>query len=63
MGSNTLAPPDGVSHDAVGRIRSPSRAYLLSGDKGCRARVSHIIEHAGIENRARTSVELLLAAF
>lgn len=39
------------------------RAYLLSGDKGCRARVSHIIEHAGIENRARTSVELLLAAF
>jgi len=39
------------------------RAYLISGDKRHQARVQELLESAGIEDRAKNSVEKLLARF
>ncbi len=39
------------------------RAYLLTGDEKWRAKAAGVLETAGLDERAKTSVELLLASF
>ncbi|MEX1265611.1 MAG: hypothetical protein WEA08_01730 [Woeseia sp.] len=39
------------------------RAFLISGDAALRAQARELADNAGLQNRAKNSVEILAAAF
>jgi len=54
---------DQLDRNPILAIDYLKRAYLITGDKKFRAKAKTILKEAGIENRAKNSVELLAAAF
>jgi len=54
---------DQLDRDSILAVDYLKRAYLITGNKKPRTKAKAILKEAGIENRAKNSVELLAAAF
>ena len=54
---------DLLDRDPVLALDYLKRAFLISGDEGLRAKARAVREQAGLDERAKNSVELLAAAF
>ena len=54
---------DQLERNPVLAIDYPKRAFLITGDEGLRGKARELLEHAGLDDRAKNSVEQLAAAF
>ena len=55
--------PDQLERNPVLAIDYLKRAFLITGDEGLRRKARELLEHAGLDGRAKNSVEQLAAAF
>ena len=54
---------DQLERNPVLAIDYLKRAFLITGDEGLRRKARELLEHAGLDGRAKNSVEQLAAAF